>query len=130
MTGPVSHDGRECRRHIDHFRFHLTDSDSTIPRCQRGQVDTDTEITPYNSYRPFNLVLSSRETEAVASILDTPMASVAPETYDVERDNVVTDTRDIAVSTPILELPRVTTPAINTGRSPVAPAWQAVCGMD
>ena len=55
VTGPVSygnavalHDGRECRRYVDRLRSRRADSDSMIPMCQRGQVDTDTEIAPCN----------------------------------------------------------------------------------
>ena len=64
-------------------------------------MDTDTEIAPQNSYRPFSLDLPKRETEVVAPILDATMASVTPETTDVDRGNVVAETRDIAISTPI-----------------------------
>ena len=45
---------------------------------------------------------------------------------DVDRDDVVTKTRDIVVSTPTPELPR----ARKTGRSRVAPAWPADYVMD
>ena len=64
VTCPVSHavalqDGRECRRHVDHLRSRRADSISMIPVCQREQVDTDTEITPQNAYKPFGSVLSN-----------------------------------------------------------------------
>ena len=67
VTGPVSyavalHDGRECRRHVDHLRSRRADSDSLIHVYQREQVDTDTEITPQNAYKPFGSVLPNRET--------------------------------------------------------------------
>ena len=83
--------------------------------CQRKQVDTKTEITPQNAYRPFSSVIPNRQTEVVA-----PMASVTPEATEIEHDNVVTETRDIAVFTPIPGLPRITSPARKTGRSHVA----------
>ena len=70
------------------------------------------------------------ETEVVASIPDAPMSSVTPEVTQVERDNVVIDTRDTAVFTPTSGLQRITTPARKTGRSCVAPAWQADYVMD
>ena len=95
-----------------------------IPVCQRD-VDPDTEITPHNAYKSFGSVLPNRETEVVATIPDAPRSSVTPEATEVERDNVVTQTRDIAVFTPSPGLPRVTTPARKTGRSRVASAWQA-----
>ena len=99
VTGPVSyavalHDRRVCRRHVNHLRSCRADSDSTI--------HNDTEIAPPNSYKPFRLVLLNRETEVVASIPDASVTSVAPETTDVERDNVVTETRDIACPLPHL----------------------------
>ena len=81
------------------------------PVSQTGQVDSDTDIAPQNSYRPFSLVLPNRETALVASIPDAPMASVTPETTGVENDNDVTETREIDVSTPTPGSPRVTTPA-------------------
>ena len=74
-------------------------------------MDTDTEITLQNAYKPFGSVLPNRETEVVASIPDATMSSVTPEATEVERDNVVTETRDIAVFTPTPLLPRVTIPA-------------------
>ena len=55
--------GRECRRHVDHLRSRRADSDSMIPVCQREQMDTGTEITPQNAYKPFGSVLPNRETE-------------------------------------------------------------------
>ena len=73
-----------------------------------GQVDTDTDIAPQNAYKPSCQVLPNRETEVVVSIPDAPMTCVAPEATSVERDKVVTETRDIAVSTPTTELPLVT----------------------
>ena len=68
--------------------------------------------------------------EVVASILDARMSSVTPETTGVDRDNIMTETRDIGVFTPTPGLPRITTPARKTGRSRVAPAWQADYIMD
>ena len=135
VAGPVSYavalqDGRECRKHVDHLRSRRADSDSIILVCQREQMDTNTEITPQNAYKPFGSVLSTRETEVVASIPDAPITSVTPEATEVAGDNVVTDTRDSAVFTPTPELPRVITPAKKTGRSRVAPAWQADYVMD
>ena len=108
MTGLVSyavalHDGKECP--LCHM----------IRMCQRGQVDTDTDIVPYNSYRPFSLVLPNKEMEVFASIPDVPMTNVTQEKTDVDRDNVVIP--DIAVSTPTSELLPVTTPDRKTGRS-------------
>ena len=100
------------------------------PVCQREQVDKDTEITPQNAYKPFGSVLPNRETEVVASIPDAPMSSVTPEATEVERHNVATETRDIAMFTPTPGLARVTTPARKTGKSRVAPAWQADYVMD
>ena len=61
----------------------------------------------------------------MASIPDAPRSSVTPEATEVQRDNVVRDTRDIAVFTPTPGLPRVIIPTRKTGRSRVAPAWQA-----
>ena len=135
VTGPVSYavalqDGRECRRHIDHLRSRRVDSDSMIPVCRREQVDTDTEITPQNAYKPFGSVLPNREREVIASIPDAPTSSVTPEATEVERDNVVTQTRDNAVVTPTPGLPGVTTPARKTGSSHVALAWRADYVMD
>ena len=69
-------------------------------------------------------------TEFVASIPDAPMLSVTLEAHEVERDNVVTKNRDVAMFTPTPGLPRVTTPARKTGRSRVAPARQADYVMD
>ena len=86
--------------------------------------------TPQNAYKPFGSVLPNRETEVVASIPDAPVSSVTPEVTEVERDNVGTETRDIAVFTTIHGLARVTTPAGKTGRSRVAPAWQTDYVMD
>ena len=104
VTGPVSYavalqDGRECRRHIDHLRSRRANSNSMIPVCQREQVDTDTDSTPQNAYKPFGSVLPNRETEVVASIPDALVSSMTPEVIEVERDNVVTQTHDIAVFT-------------------------------
>ena len=79
-------------------------------------MDTDTDIVPYYSYRPFSLVLPNKEMEVFASIPDVPVC-VTPEKTYVDRDNVVIP--DIAVSTPTSELLRVTTPARKTGRSVV-----------
>ena len=130
MTGPVSYavafqDGRECRRHADHLRSRRVDSDSMIPVCQRGQMDTDTEITPQNAYKPFGSVRFYR------TLRRKSQCSVdAPEATEVECGSVVTESRDIAVFTPTPGLPRVTTPARKTGRSRVAPAWQADYVMD
>ena len=87
-------------------------------------MGADTEIALQNSSKPFGLVLSNREAEVVASIPDAPVASVAPEKTRVERDNVVTKIRDIAVFTPTRELPRVTTSPRKTGRWRVVPARQ------
>ena len=70
-----------------------------IPVCQREQVDTDTDSTPQNAYKPFGSVLPNRETEVVASIPDALVSSMTPEVIEVERDNVVTQTHDIAVFT-------------------------------
>ena len=86
-------------------------------------MDTETATTPQNG-----LVLQKRETEVITSI--PPMSSVTPVAAEVERDNVVTETLDIAVFTATLGLPRVTSPARKTGRSRVAPAWQADYVMD
>ena len=135
VTGPVSYavalqDRRECRRHVDHLRSRRTDSDSMIPVCQRKQVDTDTEITPQNAYKPFGSVLPNRETAIVASIPDALMSSVTPEAIEVERDNVMTEIRDIPVFTPTPTLPRVTTPARKTGTSRLASACQVDYVMD
>ena len=61
-----------CRRQVDHLRSRRADSDSTSPVCQRGQVDTYTETTPQNSYRPFSLVLTNRD-GSCASIPNAPI---------------------------------------------------------
>ena len=50
-------------------------------------------------------------------------SSVTPESTEVERDNVVTETHDIAVFTPRLSVWKM-------GRSHVALAWQADYVMD
>ena len=75
-------------------------------------VDTDTEITPQNANKPFGSVLPNRQMEVVVSISDAPMSNVTPETTEVERDNVVTETRDIAGFTHTHGLPCATTPAM------------------
>ena len=110
-------DGREGRRHVDHFRSLRADNDSMNPVCQREQLDTDTGITPQNAYKPFGSVLPNRQTAVVASM---PISSVTPEVTEVESDNVVTETRDIVLFTPTHGLLRVTKPARKTGRSRVA----------
>ena len=96
-------------------------------------MDTDTEITPQNAYKPFGSVLLNRETEVVASITDAPVLShlsVTSEATEVEHDNVVTETQNTALFTATPELPRVTRPARKNGRPRVSPAWQADYVMD
>ena len=85
---------------------------SSIASCgqqfqvRENKMDTDTDSTPQNAYKPFGSVLPNRETEVVASIPVAPMSIVTPEAIEVEHDNVVTETRDIAVFTPTSGLPR------------------------
>ena len=107
VTGHMSYavglqDGKECRKHTNHLRSRCADSNSMIPVCQREQLNTETEVTPQNAYKPFGSVLPNRQTEVVASIPNARMSSVTPEATEVERDNVVTETRDNAVFTPTL----------------------------